>query len=139
MQASTDLQLVRASLSITSPATQSERRANFVAVPSVATMEKMARALEISLYQLLYDGEQPLAPANRGESSGEADEWGSSGKDGRFVNKLCQSLVRMSERDRQVLMLLARILTKTQRRSEAGIRSGNFHAPSVSVLGQTEE
>jgi len=110
-----------------------------VAVPSVATMEKMARALEISLYQLLYDGEQPLAPANRGESSGEADEWGSSGKDGRFVNKLCQSLVRMSERNRQVLMLLARILTKTQRRSEAGIRSGNFHAPSVSVLGQTEE
>jgi transcriptional regulator with XRE-family HTH domain len=84
-------------------------------VPSVATMEKMARALEISLYQLLYDGEQPPAP-NRGESRGEADEWGSSGKDGRFVKKLSQSLARMSERDRQVLMLLARILTKTPAR-----------------------
>jgi transcriptional regulator with XRE-family HTH domain len=87
-------------------------------VPSVATMEKMARALEISLYQLLYDGEQPPAPANRGESSSEADEWGSSGKDGRFVNKLCRSLARMSERDRQVLMSLARILTKTPVRVE---------------------
>ena len=86
-------------------------------VPSVATMEKMARALEVSLYELLYDGEQPPAP-NRGESSGEADEWGSSGKDGRFVKKLCQSLARMSERDRQVLMLLARILTKTPVRVE---------------------
>jgi len=89
-------------------------------VPSVATMEKMARALETPLYQLLYDGEQPPAPANRGESNGEADEWSSSGKDGHFVNKLCQSLARMSERDRQVLMSLARILIKTQRQAEAG-------------------
>jgi hypothetical protein len=80
----------------------------------------MARALEIPLYQLLYDGKQPPAPANRGESNGEADEWDSSGKDGHFVNKLCQSLARMSERDRQVLMSLARILIKTQRRAEAG-------------------
>ena len=32
-------------------------------VPSVATMEKMARALEIPLYQLLYDGEKSSAPA----------------------------------------------------------------------------
>ena len=85
-------------------------------VPSVATMEKMARALEIPLYQLLYDGEKSSAPANRGESNGEADEWGSSGKDDRFVNKLCQSLARLSERDRQVLMSFARILVKTQRR-----------------------
>ena len=53
--------------------------------------------------QLLYDGEQPPAPANRGESKGEADEWGSYAKD-----------ARMSERDRQVLMSLARILIKTQ-------------------------
>src|SRR5258708_5021117 len=60
-------------------------------VPSVATMEKMARALEIPLYQLLYDGEKPPAPVNRGESNGEADEWGSVGKDGRFMNKLCHS------------------------------------------------
>ena len=89
-------------------------------VPSVATMEKWARALEISLYQLLYDGEKPPAPVNRGESNGEADEWGSVGKDGRFMNKLCHSLARMSERDRQVLMSLARTLAKTQRRSEVG-------------------
>jgi hypothetical protein len=65
-------------------------------------MEKMARALEIPLYQLLYDGEKPRAPANCGESNSQADEWGSSGKNGHFVNKLCRSLARMSERDRQV-------------------------------------
>ncbi len=28
-------------------------------VPSVETLEKMARALEVPLYQLFYDGEQP--------------------------------------------------------------------------------
>jgi transcriptional regulator with XRE-family HTH domain len=84
-------------------------------VPSVATMEKMARALEIPLYQLLYDGEMPPAPANRGEGNGEADEWGAVGKDAHFVCKLCRSLARMSEGDREVLLCFAENLSKQKR------------------------
>lgn len=35
-------------------------------VPSVSTLEKLARALEIPMYQLMYDGEEPpSAPATR--------------------------------------------------------------------------
>jgi transcriptional regulator with XRE-family HTH domain len=29
-------------------------------VPSIETLEKLARALEVPLYQLFYDGENPL-------------------------------------------------------------------------------
>lgn len=32
-------------------------------VPDIETLEKMARALEIPLYQLFYDGEKPPASA----------------------------------------------------------------------------
>ena len=32
-------------------------------VPAVETLEKFARALEISLYHLFYEGEQPPGPA----------------------------------------------------------------------------
>jgi transcriptional regulator with XRE-family HTH domain len=33
-------------------------------VPAVETLEKMARALEVPLYQLFYDGEKPPALPN---------------------------------------------------------------------------
>ena len=36
-------------------------------VPAIETLEKFARALEIPIYQLFYDGENPPAPAQRKE------------------------------------------------------------------------
>ncbi len=72
-------------------------------VPAIETLEKMARALELPLYQLIYDGEKPpaLPPNGGGERS---DEWGVVGKDARFLRKLCQLLAKMSERDRGLLL-----------------------------------
>src|SRR6202166_1621088 len=57
-------------------------------VPAVETLEKFARALEIPMYQLLYDGEKrPQLPNMRkGKSSGEM-AWGNSGKDARMLSK----------------------------------------------------
>jgi transcriptional regulator with XRE-family HTH domain len=31
-------------------------------VPAIETLEKMARAMEVPMYQLFYDGEKPPAP-----------------------------------------------------------------------------
>lgn len=31
-------------------------------VPAIETLEKLARALEVPMYQLFYDGEEPSAP-----------------------------------------------------------------------------
>jgi transcriptional regulator with XRE-family HTH domain len=75
-------------------------------VPAIETLEKMARALELPLYQLMYDGQEPPAlPRNR--NGNRAAEWGSAGKDARFLNKLCQSLAKMSQRDRKLFLNFA--------------------------------
>src|ERR1700704_6897790 len=58
-------------------------------VPAVETLEKMARALEVPMYRLFYDGEVPtgLSKMPKRKSSDE-DAWDSFGKDARFLNKL---------------------------------------------------
>jgi transcriptional regulator with XRE-family HTH domain len=74
-------------------------------VPAIETLEKIARALEIPLYVLLYEGEEPPAlPPRAGKRS---DDWGNVGKDARFLNKLCRSLAKMSGRDRELLLSVA--------------------------------
>ncbi len=50
-------------------------------VPAVETLEKMARALEMPLYQLMYDGQEPPI--------------------------LLRNLAKMSERDRKLLLSFA--------------------------------
>src|SRR6202049_4958534 len=58
-------------------------------VPAVETLEKFARALEVPVYQLFYDGEEPPKLANlpnHGKSSGA--EWGSSRKNARGLGKI---------------------------------------------------
>ena len=73
-------------------------------VPAVQTLEKMARALNMHLYQILYDG--PEAPDLPKPSVGRAtdDGWGSSGKEARFLAKLRRYLSKMKPRDRSILM-----------------------------------
>ncbi len=77
-------------------------------VPAIETLEKIARALEVPLYQLFYEGEEPPALPNllKRKSSGEI-EWGSSGKDARFLSKLCRLLGKSSVEDRKLVMHMA--------------------------------
>jgi transcriptional regulator with XRE-family HTH domain len=86
-------------------------------VPAVETLEKMARAMEMPLYQLLYDGQEPPAPLNG--NGKRSDEWGSVGKNARFLNKICRLLAKMSEGDRELLLSFTQNLTKKQRRTAA--------------------
>jgi len=86
-------------------------------IPAVETLEKIARAMEMPLYQLVYDGQEPPAPL---DSDGRrSKEWGSVGKEARFLNKICRCLATMSEGDRQLLLSFAQNLTKKQRRAAA--------------------
>src|SRR5947199_8450630 len=58
-------------------------------VPAVETLEKLARAFEVPLYQLFYEGEEPpKLPSLLKRKSSEEDAWGSSGRDARFLSKL---------------------------------------------------
>src|SRR6266853_3934201 len=57
-------------------------------VPGVETLEKFARALEIPMYQLFHDGEEPPKLPNLPKRKSSDDVvWGSSGKDARMLSK----------------------------------------------------
>src|ERR1700736_3240703 len=63
-------------------------------IPSVATLEKIARAMKMQLYQVLYDGDQPPPPLIKHRAEGE---WGSWGKSARYFCKLTDCLSRMHQ------------------------------------------
>lgn len=77
-------------------------------VPSVETLEKFARALEVPMYELLYDGEKPPQLPNlpKRKTAGEI-AWGSSGKDARMLMKLRQFLGKSNKDDQQLLLSIA--------------------------------
>lgn len=82
-------------------------------IPSIETLEKLARALEIPMYQLFYEGEKPPELPNLIKRKSADDiAWGTKGKDARWLAKLCRFLGRMSEHDRKVVMFLAQKMAK---------------------------
>src|SRR6266436_1228140 len=85
-------------------------------VPAIETLEKMARALEMPLYQLMFDGDKPPALPLKGDGKRSA-EWGSAGKDARFLNKLCLFLTKMSAGDRQLLLSFAQKVPHRRKKS----------------------
>jgi transcriptional regulator with XRE-family HTH domain len=86
-------------------------------VHSVATLEKLARAFDIPLYQIFYEDEQSpasfvIAPDNAGRT-----DWGSSRKGARLLHRFQALLAKMKERDRQLLIGLAHRTTLRKRRA----------------------
>ena len=77
-------------------------------VPAIETLEKMARAFEVPLYQLFYDGEEPPSLPNLlKQKSSNDDAWGSSGKDARYLSKLRRSLGKANAQDRKLILHMA--------------------------------
>ena len=74
-------------------------------VPAVETLEKMARALDIPLYQMMYEGDKPpevpIAIAPNGDRS---RLWGVQGKDARYFQKLRRLIAKMDADDRKLLL-----------------------------------
>jgi transcriptional regulator with XRE-family HTH domain len=78
-------------------------------VPSLVTLEKFAGALEVPLYRLFYEGKndpEPLKLLDRKTSSVKL--WGSAGKGARTFDRLQSILGLMDERDRRLLLHMAR-------------------------------
>jgi transcriptional regulator with XRE-family HTH domain len=77
-------------------------------VPAIETLEKMARALEVPLYQLFYDGQEPPKLPNLPmRKSADDIAWGASGKDARMLRKFVRVLSQTAERDRRILLSMA--------------------------------
>jgi transcriptional regulator with XRE-family HTH domain len=77
-------------------------------VPAIETLEKLARALEVPLYQLFYDGDEPpKLPSLLKRKTSDDIVWGSSGKNGIYLHKLVKCLGEATDSDRKLLLSLA--------------------------------
>jgi transcriptional regulator with XRE-family HTH domain len=87
-------------------------------IPLIETVEKYARALEIPLYRLFYEGEEPpkkpKLPAETGESLR-----GTSGKEWPELRHFVKALGRMNDRDRTLLLAMAQVLARFSRQAGA--------------------
>lgn len=92
-------------------------------IPGLETLEKWAHALDMPLYQILYEGEEPPEPL---KVPGETDPelWGSSRGEAAALNRLRLALKKMDEDGRKVLLSLAtRMATRSRRAAAAAKKS----------------
>jgi transcriptional regulator with XRE-family HTH domain len=86
-------------------------------VPNIETLEKYARALEVPLYRLFYEGDaapqKPNLPASK-----KTVEWGITTKQSSEFHALVRLLARMKERDRILLLGMAQQMTRPHRRKQ---------------------
>jgi len=89
-------------------------------VPAIETLEKLARAFEIPMYQLFYDGDKPPELPNLPKRKTADDiAWGSSGKNAAFLHKLRKCLSKAEEADRKLIMVMAQKMAVRSRREAA--------------------
>jgi len=82
-------------------------------VPAIETLEKMARAFEVPLYQLFYEGEEPpTVPGLLKQKSADEGAWGSFGKDARYLRKLRQALGKSDDQDRKIILRMAQKMAR---------------------------
>ena len=84
-------------------------------VPSVETLEKFARALDVPLYQLLSEGEEP--PKSPKTQAQEKEDWASRGKGRRMFTIPQRAIEKMSVPDGALLLSMAARMVGKQRRT----------------------
>lgn len=82
-------------------------------VPALETLEKLAKAMDVPIYQLFYDGEEPPKVPNLPDR--DDDSWGSARKDRRTLDQFRRFLSRMDARDQWLLMHLAQKMAEPRR------------------------
>ena len=74
-------------------------------VPAIETLEKLARAFEVPMYKLFYEGkEPPEVPSIAVQKASDETAGGSSGKDSKYFSKLRRLLSKSSESDRKLIL-----------------------------------
>jgi len=78
-------------------------------VPSLATLEKFALGLEVPLYLLVYDGDEPpvLPHLSKRQSMEELDTDQESKEEMRFFEKLHRLVSRTDKKHRRLLLSVA--------------------------------
>lgn len=85
-------------------------------IPAIETLEKFARALDVPMYEMFYDGEEPPKLPNLPKRrNGDDTTWGGSGKDGRMLQKFRKALSRTDEKDMKILLFMAQKMARPTR------------------------
>ena len=87
-------------------------------IPSLATLEKFALALDVPLYLFFYDGDTPpkaSALPQAVQSANGDDHWGLNGDSARYLQRLTLLLRRISENDRKMLVHFASQLIRQKK------------------------
>ena len=85
-------------------------------VPSVETLEKLTRAMEIPLYQLFYDGEEPPKLPNLPKrKTGDDIAWGNEGKDAKVLGQFRRLLSKTNEKNQRILLYMAQKMARPSR------------------------
>ena len=81
-------------------------------VPAVETLEKFARALEVPIYQLFYEGEEPPKPPSLPTRKADSKLFGTSGKDARVLEKFRRLLSQTDAKNQGILLHMAQKLAR---------------------------
>jgi transcriptional regulator with XRE-family HTH domain len=87
------------------------------AVPTIQTLERIAEALEIPAYRLLYDGDEPAQAAKASSKIATNGNTRRSRKNAvRLLRELREQVSRMREDDQRLLLFIARKMAGRVRR-----------------------
>ncbi len=85
-------------------------------VPSVETIEKLARAFEVPTYQLFIGADEKPSPVPHAiRMAGKEKSFGSTSKEEKFFIKFWRLLSKMNQRDRTVLFTVAHGMAKRKK------------------------
>jgi len=85
---------------------------NGYTVPAFQTLEKFARALEVPMYQLFYDGNRPPKQLSAVKRKTGSKSFGASGKDARFMARFQSFLCRTDAKSQSILLLMAQKMAR---------------------------
>jgi transcriptional regulator with XRE-family HTH domain len=92
-------------------------------IPAIETLEKFARALEVPMYQLFYDGEEPPRLSNLPRRKTANDiAWGSKGKDADMLAKFCRLFSHTSKSNLRLLFFIAEKMARRKLRISSGTK-----------------
>ena len=88
-------------------------------VPSIETLEKMARAFEVPMYRLFHEGDTLPDPPVAANRATREPEWGSRGRDARFLRQIRSLLARVDDRRRGLILALAQKAAQRNRQGSS--------------------
>ena len=89
-------------------------------VPSIDSLERMARALEVPLYEVFHEGKGRPKPLHLGKRQQAETVWGRTGKGARVLSKFRRLFPSLGEWDRRLLIYVGQ---KMARHKQARSRS----------------